>query len=75
MLAARTGLREKGEDGMLTEPHPAPKQGRPRNEAVALYEMNADEVFRDTGCVVIDSSLGLVLEPAPRRDHVDPAAH
>lgn len=31
------------------------------NEAVALYEMNADEVLDAAGHVVIDSSLGLIL--------------
>lgn len=34
---------------------------RVRNEAVALYEMNADEVFDTDRHMVIDSSLGLIL--------------
>ncbi len=36
------------------------KSKRVRNEAVFLYEMNADEVFQNMGYIVIDSSLGLI---------------
>lgn len=34
--------------------------GHPENEALVLYEMEADETFRRTGRLVTDSSLGLV---------------
>jgi hypothetical protein len=44
------------------------------NEAMRLYEMNADDTFERTGRLVIDSSLGLVdLDcqgpPSKRRRH------
>jgi hypothetical protein len=46
----------------------------PENEALVLYEMEADETFRRTGRVVTDSSLGLVLwderrHRRPQRPH------
>lgn len=43
---------------------------RVRNEAIGLYDMNADEIFHETGYVVIDSSLGLMKdEPKPVEKH------
>ncbi len=36
------------------------RHGNVRNEAVFLYDMNADDIFADRGYVVIDSSLGLI---------------
>ena len=44
------------------------------NEAMRLYEMNADDTFERTGRLVIDSSLGLMDPesegpPSKRRRH------
>ncbi|MCL4521519.1 MAG: hypothetical protein M1415_08050 [Firmicutes bacterium] len=36
---------------------------RVHNEAVALYDMNADDMLHATGHVVADSSLGTILDP------------
>lgn len=65
----------KGEDEMAPEPQSQERKRKIRNEAMALYEMNADDMFRTTGHVVIDSSLGLVTESAPSHSSADPAKH
>lgn len=44
---------------------------RVRNEAVSLYDMNADETLHRDGYVVIDSSLGLL--PGPTTDGAKPS--
>lgn len=36
---------------------------RVHNEAIALYDMNADEMLHKTGHVVVDSSLGIIVDP------------
>lgn len=38
---------------------------RVRNEAVWLYDMNADQWLDQDGYVIIDSSLGLLHDPVP----------
>lgn len=47
---------------METYPHQPHHKARVANEAIGLYDMNVDDVFRAKGYVVIDSSLGLVTE-------------
>nr|WP_242848364.1 hypothetical protein [Sulfobacillus thermosulfidooxidans] len=44
------------------------KPQRIRNEAVFLYDMNADDIFQSNGYVVIDSSLGLVYPHVTNRE-------
>ncbi|OLZ09840.1 hypothetical protein [Sulfobacillus thermosulfidooxidans] len=44
------------------------KPQRIRNEAVFLYDMNADDIFQENGYVVIDSSLGLVTPRVNNRE-------
>ncbi|MCY0909259.1 hypothetical protein [Sulfobacillus sp. hq2] len=41
------------------------KPGKVRNEAVFLYDMNADDLFESQGYLVIDSSLGMITSPVP----------
>lgn len=54
---------------MKPNPNPKPGKRRVRNEAIGLYDMNADEIFHAKGYVVIDSSLGLVQDaPSPLAD-------
>lgn len=48
---------------------------RVRNEAVLLYDMNADDLFDSQGYVVIDSSLGLIGPAAPPSVHQDSRKH
>ena len=49
----------------------SPKQHHPRvhNEAIALYDMDADETLKKTGHIVIDSSLGVIVDPLKVRPH------
>ncbi len=37
------------------------------NEAIVLYDMNADEMLHTTGHVVVDSSLGIIADPRRHR--------
>lgn len=37
------------------------------NEAIVLYDMNADEMLHMTGHVVVDSSLGIIADPRRHR--------
>jgi hypothetical protein len=37
------------------------------NESVALYDMNADDLLEQTGHLVVDSSLGIIVDPRRTR--------
>ncbi len=52
-------------------------QERTHNEAICLYDMNADEMLHQTGHVVVDSSLGTIVDPlrARRRGQITTQDH